>query len=247
MYLLVTLRAVLKTRRAQVMQRRSHCSQIRARRRIRHRKIRVTFHADEPHVSPRQHPRIRRPVRLMARAAPFEPHRSVVERKRPHLIAVTLGAGPFVGPHRLNRARRRRAMRVVAIDAAHCAFRQTMLVWLLKARPNIGMARRALLIDLDRFARDQSLRSVLVNCMARGTTHLVFRMAAVETSDMSALVQMTGEAQTICLGGLQFRRLPDAGRASRFRMFASGPVTRFACFRGPATLFVGLDGLMWVL
>ena len=122
-----------------------------------------------------------------------------------------------------------------------------MLIRLLEARPNIGVARRALLIDLDGFARDQAVRAVLVNRMARGATHLILRMTAVEPSDMSALILMTGEAQAIGLGRLQFRWLPDVGRSRRFRMLASGTVAGFARLRRPAALLVRLHRLMRIL
>src|SRR5262249_31183919 len=154
-------------------------------------------------------PRIRRPVRHMARGASFQPHRSVLEREWPGFIAVTIDARHLVRSSRLYGAWQHRSVRVVAIDAAHRAFRQSMLVRLLEARPNIGMARRTLLINLDRFSCDQSVWPVLVNRMTRCATHLVFCMTAVESSDMSALVQMTGEAQTVGLGSFQFRGLPD--------------------------------------
>src|ERR1051326_2961416 len=222
MHLLVAEGAVLEPRRAQIMQRRSDCSQVRVGRRRRDRKVGVTLHANESHFVPRQHPRIGRPMRLMARPAAFGTHRSVLEGKWPDLIAVTLRARGFVGAGYLNRTRQRRPVRVVAIHAGHGAFRQPVFVGLLEASPDVGVAGRALLVDFGGLADHQTVRSILVNRMARGATHLVFGMTAVETAGMSSLILMAGEADAIGLRGRQLWPLAEIGGGSRFGVFGTG-------------------------
>src|ERR1035437_9996468 len=96
MHLLVAESAVLEARTAQIMNRRTYGAQCRVGRGTWHRQVGVALHAYEAHFMPGQHPWIRRPVRLVARPASFEAHRSVLEWKGPHLIAVASGATRFV-------------------------------------------------------------------------------------------------------------------------------------------------------
>ena len=65
MHLLVTEGAVLKTRTADVVNRRTHGPQCCIRRRRGHRQVGMALHADLAYFVPRQHARIRRTVRLL--------------------------------------------------------------------------------------------------------------------------------------------------------------------------------------
>src|ERR1019366_6123174 len=149
-----------------------------------------------------QHPRIRRPVRLVARPASFEAHRSVLERKGSHFIAVTFGATRFVGSRGLNLLGQRAAVRTVTIHAGHGPFRQAVLVRLLEAGPHIGVASGAQRVDLRSLARNQAVGSVLVYGMAGRATHLIPGMTAINTPAVGRLIPMAGEADAVGLAGL---------------------------------------------
>ena len=162
----------------------------------------MALHAYPAHHRARQHSGIGRAVRLMAGTATLQPHRSMLERKGARLIAMAPRAAWFAGARGLGHFGQRAAVRIVAIDARHGAFGQTMFVGALKARPNIAMASRALRIDLRGLARDQTVRSILVNGVTGRATHLVLVMTAVEAAGVSGLVFMTGEADTVGFGSL---------------------------------------------
>jgi hypothetical protein len=183
----------------------------------------------------------------MARSTSFQPDRSMLEGERSHLFAMALGAAGFIGAHRLDGAWQRRPVRVVTIHATHGAFRQPVFVWLLETGPYVGVAPGALLIDLSRLPRYQTLRAILVNRMARRATHLILGMTAVETSGMSTLILMAGEAGSVGFKRFQFGRLPDIGSRSRFRMLASRTMTAFASLGVPAALLVGFHHLVRIL
>ena len=169
----------------------------------------MAFHADLSYFVSRQHARVRGAVGLMARHAAFQAHGSVLERERSDFIAVALGAAWFAGARGLNGTGQGAAMRIVAIHAGHGAFRQTVFIGALETGPDIGVAGGALGIDFGGLACDQAVRSILVNGMARGATHLIFGMTAIKTSCMSRLILMAGETGAVGFAGLQFGRLPD--------------------------------------
>src|ERR1035441_9501050 len=151
---------------------------------------------------PGQHARIRRPVRLVARTASFEAHRSMLERKGSHFVAVTSGATRFVGLRGLNQLGQRAAVRIVTIHAGHGPFRQAVFVMLLEAGPHIGVASGAQRVDLRSLARDQAVRSVLVDRVTGSATNLILGMAAINTSAVGGLIAVAGEADAIGLAGL---------------------------------------------
>ena len=202
MHLLVTESAVLEPRTAQIVDRRTHRSQCRVGRGIRHRQVGVALHAHEAHFMPGQHPWIRRPVRLVARRASFEAHRSVLKRKGSHFIAVAFGAAWFVGSRSLNLPGQRAAVRIVTIHAGHSPFRQAVFVWFLEAGPHVGVACGAQCVDFRRLARNQAVRSILVDGVAGRATHLIPGMTAINTSAVRGLIPMAGEADAIGFTGL---------------------------------------------
>ena len=77
-----------------------------------------------------------------------------------------------------------------------------MFIRPLKAGPDIRMAFGALLVDLRRLTRHQTMRSVLVDRVAGCAAYLVLVMAAGQTTDVSGLVLMAGETDTVGFGGL---------------------------------------------
>lgn len=114
--LLVTDRAVLKTRGPQIVERRRYHSYNRTRVR-RNRQIRVALQTNQAHLLPNQHSRIGRAVRLVTRAATLKPHWGMLKRKGTALVPVAIEASQFVGAERLHHRRTDAAVRIVAIDA----------------------------------------------------------------------------------------------------------------------------------
>src|ERR1035441_6753072 len=150
---------------------------------------------------PREHPRIGRPVRLVAGAAAFEADGSVLEGKGSHLIAVAFGAPRFVGLGGLHLAGQGAAVRIVTIHAGHGAFGQAVFVRLLETGPDIGVAGGAEGVDIGWFARHQAVGSVLVDRVAGGATDLIAGMAAVDTAAVGRLIAMAGEADAVGFTG----------------------------------------------
>src|SRR5689334_5778560 len=97
----------------------------------------------------------------------------------PRLSPWQLMQAGLVGLDSLDLARQEAAVRIVAIDAGHGAFGEPVTVGPLEAGPDIRVALRALRVDVDRFARHESVRAILVNGVATRATHLVFGMTAI--------------------------------------------------------------------
>src|SRR5271169_4798929 len=88
------------------------------------RKVGMAFQADKAHVGPREHARIRRAMRLVTGLAAFKAHRGMFERKWAPFVAMALEASRFVGREALEHGGPDTAVRIVAIHAAHAAFRK---------------------------------------------------------------------------------------------------------------------------
>ena len=179
-----------------------------ARDRRRGRCIGVAFQAGKPYFLARQHARIRRTMRLVARRAALEPHRRVLENKRPALVAVAPETTRFVSGDCLDRPRQLRAVRVVAVDARHRPFGQLVLVRPLEARPDCGMALRALGVDGRHLPRPQFFGR-FVHRMAGNATHLIARVRALNAANVRGLIEVAGETNAV---GLSPGRVsPDSG------------------------------------
>jgi hypothetical protein len=109
------------------------------------------------------------------------------------------------------------------------------------------MAPGALRVDFRRFARYQAVRSIPVNGVAGGATHLILGMTAIKTANMGGLILMAGEADAIGFGGLQFGRLFDVGGGQRFGVLAARPMAGLARFGIPSAFLIGLHHLVRVL
>lgn len=136
-------------------------------------------------------------MRLVATAAALESHRSVFKGERPALVAVAAEAIGLIGSeHRLHR-RPHAAVRIVAIDAAHRAFRQSMVLRLLELRPDILVTSGALRIDLARLADYQAIRPVGVNLVAGHAGNRTVGMAALQAARVRRLIEMAGQADLV--------------------------------------------------
>src|SRR5664279_385471 len=127
---------------------------------------------------------------LHAWSASVEAHRSVLKRKGSHFIAVAFGAAWFVGSRGLNLPGQRATVRIVTIHAGHSPFRQAVFVWFLEAGPHIGVACGAQCVDFRRLARNQAVRSILVDGVAGRATHLISGMTAINAATVGGLIPM---------------------------------------------------------
>ena len=100
----------------------------------------MAFLANQTYDGPGEHAGIGRAVRLMASHAAFDFHRRVLIHEWPSHIAMALQAARLIGGHRLQRARFKRPVRIVAVDAGHRALGKPVSIGLLEARPNILVA-----------------------------------------------------------------------------------------------------------
>src|SRR5471030_2453214 len=136
---LMAHRAVLIARQQEVMESRRHYSESRPGA-DRGRQIGMTLQTDLLHHRPRQHAWIGRPVRFVARGTAFKAHRRVLKREWTALVSMALETARFVGGESLIHGVACAAVRVVAIDAGHRAFRHPMMKWFLKLRHHVGVA-----------------------------------------------------------------------------------------------------------
>ena len=126
--------AVLKHRGTQIVKRRRHDAR---NFRWRRGENRVTLQAYETDVGARQHPGIRRAMRLVTRLAAFKAHRSVFEGERSALVAMARETSRLVGRKTLEHRGPDAAVRIVAIHAAHSAFEKFVMKRPLELGPDI--------------------------------------------------------------------------------------------------------------
>ena len=184
---LVTNRAVLKPRRAQIVKRWRHAaehlpctgSNIRS-------YVGVTLQAHKSNFMPGEHPRIRRSVRLVATAAAFQTHGRVLECEGPSLVGVTAQTAGLVCGKSSHLLRTKTSMRIVAVDARHCALRQSVSVRSLKLRPCTQVAAGALRVDLRRLVRPKRASGAM-NGVAAAAGDLSFGMPALNAAGVGRL------------------------------------------------------------
>jgi hypothetical protein len=175
----------------------------------RYRQIGMALETNQPHFLPDQHSRIGRPMRLVAGSAAFQAHWGVFESKRTALVAVAPEAAGFVGRKNLHHAGPEASVRIVAIHARHGAFRQPVLERPLKLAPDAGMTGGALSVNLRSFARDQTEGSVGMNLVAGRARNLILGVAALQTTDVCRLIQVTGQADFVGGDSCQLRGIAD--------------------------------------
>jgi hypothetical protein len=238
--------AVLESRRPQVVERWRHDPQGHVRVGG-SRQIGVTLEADQAHFLARQHPRIRRAVRLVTAPATFKTHHRMLEAERTAFIPMTVETSWFIRGEYLRHCRPHGAVRIMAIDAGHRAFRQFVVVGPLKLRPDIDVTARALLVDRRSFASHQAEGPIGMNLVTCGAGHLVLDMAALQAANVRRLVEMARETAAVHFRGGEFGGIADVGGAGAFRVLAARTVARFTRARFPTALFVFLDGNVRVL
>jgi hypothetical protein len=176
----VTVGAVLKSRRAQVVKR--NRDGISASGATESGRAIMAFQTHSEDHRPPQQPRIRGAVRKMADLTAFYTDRRMLEHEWPALLLMTLETGLFVGqnlvhhvrPVRHSPRRRECPVRVMAVGARHDTFVDAVFEWHGELRANVGMASIA---KLGLHAGQQEFRRRrFVDRMAVGAHHLVFRV-----------------------------------------------------------------------
>ncbi len=165
-------------------------------------------------------------MRLMACLATFKAHRCMFEREWTPFVAMTFEAPRLIGREALQHHRTDAAVRIVAIHAAHVAFRQLMVERPLELSPLIEVTSHAQLIGGFRFADHQRL--ALVHLVAGSTRNLILGVAALQPSVLRWLVQMAGEADFVGRRSRQVRRILDIIRRRSPGVRFAGTVTCFA-------------------
>lgn len=239
-------RAVLESRRPQIVERRRNHPQGHVRVGG-SRQIGVTLEADQAHFLARQHPRIRRAVRLVAAAATFKTDYRMLEGERTAFIPMTVETSWFIGGEYPGHCRPHGAVRIVAIDAGHGALGQLVVVGPLELCPDIDVTARALLVDRRSFASHQAERSIGMDFVTRGAGYLILDMAALQAANVRRLVEMACETASVDFRWRELGGIANVGGAGAFRMLAARTVARFTPTRFPTALFVFLDGNVRVL
>jgi hypothetical protein len=237
--LLVTDRAVLVARRIQVVECRRHYAYYAARRVIAWQ-VGVAFETYEAHLLPRQHARIGGTVRLVASSATFKSDGCVLECEWTALITVAIETARLVGGEILLHRGADGTVRIVAIHATHGVFGQLMVIRLLELRPDIQMATGALGVDGRVAMGHESHRTVGMNLVTCGASHLVLGMAVLQTPHLRGGVEMAAHANLVGRGRGHFRGLADVRRRCRFGVFLRRAVAGFAGSAGKAAVLIGI-------
>jgi len=179
----VTIRAVLKQRRPQIMKFEGHWSSCRGSSEP-GRSV-VAFQAHGENHGTAQQPRIRRSVRRVADLAAFHAHWRMLINKRAAFLFVAFDASFFAADdlfhhgrsRRISPRRRERTVWIMAIAAIHDAFVDAMLERHGELRAHIGVASVAQLRL--RFRKQRLLCWRFVDGVATGAHHIVVSMLRV--------------------------------------------------------------------
>jgi len=152
----------------------------------------------------------------------------VLEGERSTLIAVAVQASRFVRGEALRHGRANTAVGIVAIDAAHRPFRQTVMSGLLELCPDVLMTPCALSVDLRRLSYYEPIRTIRVNLVARDARYGTVSVAALQASDVRGLIEMALE--TGLVGGRrgQLGGIMDQRGVTRSGMQRAHPVAGLA-------------------
>src|SRR5689334_631272 len=101
---------------------------------------RVTFKAEQVHLTALQQTRIRRSVWGVTDHATFRLHGSMFEDERACLVCMAAKANLILGRGRAKLTREESAVRIVTIAAGHQTFVYSMVHWFGKLRLDFGMA-----------------------------------------------------------------------------------------------------------
>ena len=211
--------AILKARLGNVMKGRVRTRDAR-RSRPETNHIVVAFQAHREHLRPGQQPRVRTPVRVVARRATLHPNRRMLMHKRSPLIGVAVHARDVVAQpmaHHARRvraspSRRRRPVRVMAVGAVNRAFVDAVFERQFKARTNVAVA---FVTNLTLLVGKQVFEPLgLVDRVATHTRDLTRRMRRTPNLRLRDVLGVTRQATAD-----HFMRL-DLGEAKDLRRIA---------------------------
>ena len=175
--LLMTYRAVLESRRAQIVKGRRNTTKRRPGiTRRTHSHIGVTLQTYKTNFMPGQHPRIRRSMRLVTGAAAFQSHGRVLERKGSALIGVALQAAWLIPGECSNHLWTRASMRIMAVYAGHGSLRQPVRVGPLELGPRTSSDSRSIARSLARACQGEVQRLRHELCGTRCKTPALLRV-----------------------------------------------------------------------
>src|ERR1700680_2945351 len=110
-------------------------------------------------------------------------------------------------------------MGIMAVGAGHRPFGKTMLVGLLKRRPDREMAVGALGINVRRFLKEQRPSAGAVNGVALKAPHGVLGMARQDAPHVRRAVPVATQASKVRLGWFQLGGLLDVLDIGAFCVF----------------------------
>ena len=139
-----------------------------------------------------------------------------------------------------------RPVRVVAVDARHCAFGQPVRVRLPELCPSCCVASAALLIDLARLSKNHALR-IAMHGMAGCTRHLAAAVTSKNAAGMRGLFEMTSKAGLVGVDAGKSTRVDNVFGRVGFTVLASGTVTGLANLTLPAPASTELYRVVGVL
>src|ERR1051325_9964041 len=144
------------------------------------------------------------------------------------LVPMTTEAGGIVRIEHPAHRRTRAAVGIVAIDAAHRPFRQTVMIGLLELCPDVLMTPCALSVDLRRLSYNEPIRTIRVNLVARDARYGTVSVTALQASDVRGLIEMALE--TGLVGGRrgQLGGIMDQRGVTRSGMQRAHPVAGLA-------------------
>ena len=195
----------------------------------------MAFHADEANLGSYEHPWIRRAMRLVTRLTAFKAHRGMFERKGAPFVAMAFKAPWLVGREALKHSGTNAAVRIVTVHTAHRALGELVMERALELGPLIQVTTGALLIGRIRLVNHQRLFAGM-HFVAGGARDLIMGVAAFEASDLSGLIQMTGETGLIGRGGRQVRRILNIAGGRPLGVRLPGTVTGLAFAAHPSLL-----------
>ncbi len=205
----------------------------------------MALQAHEADLGAREHPRIRRAMRLMTRLAAFKPERCMFKRKWTALVAMAPKTSRLIRSEGFDHRGPDAAMRIVAVHTAHIAFGKLVVEGPLELGPDVQMTTSALRIDCFGLANHQGFRGM--NFMAGGAGDLVLGVAALQPPHVRRLIQMTSETDLVGCRRGELARIADIVGRGSFGMGLPGTMASFAPAALPPSFRIGLHHLVRTL
>ena len=168
----------------------------------------------------------------------------MLENERTAFIAVALEAGRLVAECNAHGLRQVARMGIVAVGTGHRTFGKTMLVRLLKGRPDREMARGALRVDVRGFLQEQRPPAGAVNGVALKAPHGVLGVTRQDAPHVRRTVPVATQAGKVRLGWFQLGGLLDVFDVGAFCVFCPRTVAGLASHGLPASRMIRFYGVV---